>query len=119
MQEKKTGNHSRKKFVDSSEYNIRCAYIFKRFASQAKGSGDEDSEEKDELPDDGEDEDKVLSIGDLLPTVTLKNEKDEDVNVAEIAAEKGLILFLVPKADTRQSTLQLWDARFLDVSRFF
>lgn len=105
--EKKTGSHSRKKLVYSSEL---CAYRYKRFASQAKGSGDEDGEEQDELPDDGED--KVLSIGDLLPTVTLKNEKDEDVNVAELAAEKGLILFLVPRADTRQSNFATLGCRF-------
>ncbi|KAF8512723.1 thioredoxin-like protein [Gautieria morchelliformis] len=80
----------------------------KPLPKKAKGSGDEDGEEQDELPDEGED--KVLSISDLLPTVTLKNEKDEDVNVAELAAEKSLILFLVPKADTHQSTLQPWDA---------
>ena len=29
------------------------------------------------------------------------------MNVAELAAEKGLVLFLVPKADTRQSPLPL------------
>lgn len=44
---------------------------------------------------------KELDIGDILPSVTLKNEKEEDVNVADLVAEKGLVLFLVPKADTR------------------
>lgn len=38
-----------------------------------------------------------------MPAVTLKNEKDEDVEVAELAAENGVVLFLVPKADTRES----------------
>lgn len=74
-----------------------------RHESQAKGS--EDGEEHDELADDDDEEDsnvKTLDIGELLPAVTLKNEKDEGVNVAELAAEKGLVLFLVPKADTRQ-----------------
>ena len=42
-----------------------------------------------------------LEIGDSLPTLILKNEKAEDVQIAELAAEKGVILFLVPKADTR------------------
>lgn len=42
-----------------------------------------------------------LEIGDALPELTLKNEKDEDVQVSTLAAERGVILFLVPKADTR------------------
>ena len=47
-------------------------------------------------------EPKLIDIGDNLPTLTLKNEKGEDVEVANLAAEKGVILFLVPKADTRE-----------------
>ena len=75
---------------------------------QAKGSSEENGEEHDQLPDDDDDEVAGLNIniGDLIPTVTLKNEKDLDVNLAELTAEKGLVLFLVPKADTRQSPLQ-------------
>ena len=38
-----------------------------------------------------------------MPDLTLKNEKGEDVQVAELAAEKGVVFFLVPKADTRRS----------------
>ena len=44
---------------------------------------------------------KAVDIGDALPSLTLKNEKGEDVEVSTLAAEKGVILFLVPKADTR------------------
>lgn len=43
-----------------------------------------------------------LDIGDTLPSYTLKNEKDEDIDVSALAMDKGLILFLVPKADTRE-----------------
>ena len=46
-----------------------------------------------------------IDIGDVLPSYTLKNEKGEDVDVATLAAEKGVIFFLVPKADTRESSL--------------
>lgn len=49
---------------------------------------------------------KAIDIGDSLPTLTLKNEKDEDVEIGELAAEKGVVLFLVPKADTRTLILQ-------------
>ena len=44
----------------------------------------------------------AIDIGDTLPSYTLKTEKDEDVDIATLTAEKGLILFLVPKADTRE-----------------
>lgn len=44
----------------------------------------------------------AIDIGDPLPSYTLKNEKDEDVDVSTLTAEKGLVLFLVPKADTRE-----------------
>ncbi|KAL0572225.1 thioredoxin peroxidase dot5 [Marasmius crinis-equi] len=47
-----------------------------------------------------------IDIGDPLPTLTLKNEKDEDVDVSKLAAEKGVVVFLVPKADTPGCTTQ-------------
>lgn len=43
-----------------------------------------------------------IDIGDSLPTLTLKNEKNEDVQIADLTSEKGVVLFLVPKADTRK-----------------
>ena len=39
----------------------------------------------------------------MLPSYILKNEKDEDVDVASLTAENGVVFFLVPKADTRAS----------------
>lgn len=48
----------------------------------------------------------TIDIGNSLPSLTLKNEKDEDVQVADLASEKGVILFLVPKADTPGCTNQ-------------
>ncbi|RDX54542.1 AhpC-TSA-domain-containing protein [Lentinus brumalis] len=47
-----------------------------------------------------------INVGDTLPSYIVKNEKDEDVDVATLAAEKGVILFLVPKADTPGCTQQ-------------
>ncbi|KIK43460.1 hypothetical protein CY34DRAFT_709886 [Suillus luteus UH-Slu-Lm8-n1] len=38
--------------------------------------------------------------------MTLKNEKGEDIDTGSIAAEKGVVLFLVPKADTPGCTTQ-------------
>ncbi|KAJ7343860.1 AhpC-TSA-domain-containing protein [Mycena albidolilacea] len=57
---------------------------------------------------DSEPEEKLaaIDIGDSLPTLTLKNEKDEDVEVASLTADKGLVLFLIPKADTPGCTNQ-------------
>lgn len=47
-----------------------------------------------------------IDIGDPLPNLTLKNEKDEDVDVSNLAASKGVVIFLVPKADTPGCTTQ-------------
>ncbi|KDR79327.1 hypothetical protein GALMADRAFT_1233899 [Galerina marginata CBS 339.88] len=47
-----------------------------------------------------------IEIGGSLPELVLKNEKGEDVQISELAAEKGVILFLVPKADTPGCTTQ-------------
>ncbi|KAH9923512.1 AhpC-TSA-domain-containing protein [Fomitopsis serialis] len=48
----------------------------------------------------------TIDVGDVLPSLTLKNEKGEDVDVATLAADKGVIFFLVPKADTPGCTTQ-------------
>jgi uncharacterized Rmd1/YagE family protein len=42
-----------------------------------------------------------VEVGEKLPSFVLKNEKDVDVDVSTLTGEKGLVLFLVPKADTR------------------
>jgi len=39
-------------------------------------------------------------VGDTLPDVILRNEKSEDVRVADLAKETGVVIFAVPKADT-------------------
>ena len=59
------------------------------------GEGESDKKDSEDLIGN-------IDIGDSLPSITLKNEKGEDVDIANLAAEKGVILFLVPKADTRQ-----------------
>lgn len=40
--------------------------------------------------------------GETLPSLVLKNEKGEDIDTASLIAEQGVVLFLVPKADTRE-----------------
>ncbi|KAH9965315.1 thioredoxin-like protein [Russula dissimulans] len=47
-----------------------------------------------------------IDIGDSLPSYVLKNEQGEDIDVAELAEEKGVILFSIPKADTPGCTTQ-------------
>ena len=39
-----------------------------------------------------------------MPSLTLKNEKGEDLDVSSLASDKGVVFFLVPKADTRTCT---------------
>ena len=43
-----------------------------------------------------------MKLGEPLPDLVLKNEEGEEVKVQTLAAnKKGVVLFLVPKADTR------------------
>lgn len=63
-------------------------------------------EEEGEAVDEPTPDVAKLEIGDVLPELTLKNEKEEDVQVSTLAAEKGVIFFLVPKADTPGCTTQ-------------
>jgi len=50
---------------------------------------------------------KELELGDVLPALTLKNQQDEEVDVKGlIAADKGVVFFLVPKANTPGCTKQ-------------
>jgi len=71
---------------------------------KAKADAEEGEGEAEE-PDDSE-KLAAIDIGDSLPTLTLKNEKDEDVEVSTLTADKGLVLFLIPKADTPGCTNQ-------------
>lgn len=43
-----------------------------------------------------------IDVGDTLPSLVLKNEKGEDVDTTSLTIESGAVLFLVPKADTRE-----------------
>ncbi|EJD40746.1 AhpC-TSA-domain-containing protein [Auricularia subglabra TFB-10046 SS5] len=74
-------------------------------------NGDEPEKKKpgtETVAEEGDEEDEVkeLEIGGLLPDITLQNEKGEDVSIRSLAADKGLVLFLFPKADTPGCTKQ-------------
>lgn len=47
-----------------------------------------------------------LAVGDTLPSVTLKNEEDKEVNVSELTKATGIVLFAYPKANTPGCTTQ-------------
>ncbi|KNE95240.1 hypothetical protein PSTG_11413 [Puccinia striiformis f. sp. tritici PST-78] len=50
---------------------------------------------------------KNLAVGEKLPdSIILKNHEDEDVNVLDLTAEKGLIVFIYPKSNTPGCTNQ-------------
>ncbi|PAV17721.1 peroxiredoxin Q [Pyrrhoderma noxium] len=53
-------------------------------------------------------DDVGLALDEPLPDVVLKNEAEEDVRVADLTKDgkKGVVLFLVPKADTPGCTTQ-------------
>ncbi|KAJ7930885.1 AhpC-TSA-domain-containing protein [Mycena leptocephala] len=75
--------------------------------TKKKAKADDAEEEGDaEEPKEPEEKLAAIDIGDSLPTFTLKNEKDEDVEVSTLTADKGLVLFLVPKVDTGGCTTQ-------------
>jgi len=67
-------------------------------------------EEKDdaemEAEAEGSDAIKELQLGDVLPALALLNEKGQEVEVAKVAGDKGLVIFVVPKADTPGCTTQ-------------
>lgn len=47
-------------------------------------------------------EEDVLTIGAYMPSVTLKNDKGEDVETVTLYKETGVVIFAAPKADTRK-----------------
>jgi peroxiredoxin Q/BCP len=55
-----------------------------------------------EEDDESKVEEDVLSIGGSLPSVTLKDDKGEDVETATLYKETGVVIFAAPKADTRK-----------------
>lgn len=46
-----------------------------------------------------------IDIGDTLPPLVLRNEKDEEFDVSTVAKTKGAIIFLVPKVNTGELSL--------------
>ncbi|KAH7890635.1 thioredoxin-like protein [Phlebopus sp. FC_14] len=72
---------------------------------RAGPSGDDDSAQKE----------LRIHLGDTLPSLVLQNESGEDVDTASLVAERGVVLFLVPRADTPGCTQQacgfrdIWD----------
>ncbi|KAF8635264.1 hypothetical protein AX15_000487 [Amanita polypyramis BW_CC] len=74
----------------------------KKARASAKGAESATNDENESGPE----QLAPIDIGDVLPALILKNERDEEVQVAELAAEKGVVMFLVPKADTPGCTNQ-------------
>lgn len=48
-----------------------------------------------------------VTVGSVLPDLVLKNEKGDDIVVADLAKETGVIIFAIPKADTREFLFML------------
>jgi len=67
----------------------------------AEGEAATNPENEEPLP-----ELQSIDIGDVLPSLALKNEKGEDIEISGLATEKGVVFFLVPKADTAGCTAQ-------------
>ncbi|KII85686.1 hypothetical protein PLICRDRAFT_116043 [Plicaturopsis crispa FD-325 SS-3] len=97
--EKKVKAPVKKRSVDDSAEETATK------SKKAKGNAD-DAPAADEPEADAAPAVEAIDLGGSLPSVTLKNEKGEDVDVATLTAEKGVVLFLVPKADTPGCTTQ-------------
>ncbi|TFK50473.1 AhpC-TSA-domain-containing protein [Heliocybe sulcata] len=75
-------------------------------SKKAKSTGRKTKEPKEDASDTPAPTLSPIDVGDSLPSFVLKNEQDEDVDVATLSAEKGVVIFLVPKADTPGCTNQ-------------
>jgi len=91
---------------DSSEPGVR--------EDSSESDIQEDSSESDvQEEEENEQEDRprnpldmTIGIGDTIPPHhTLKNEKDEDIQVSALTAEEGLVLFIVAKANAPACTV--------------
>lgn len=73
--------------------------------AKAKEAIPEEAAEKEkeaEAPADAEPETdgKALKEGDKLPSITLKDEEGQDVEIGKLAGDKGVVLFLYPKVSS-------------------
>ncbi|GAA5902641.1 hypothetical protein JCM6882_009340 [Rhodosporidiobolus microsporus] len=79
--------------------------------AQKKEKKAADKKEDAEADEPKEVEGGRYKIGDVVEDVKLKNEDDKDVSLAELYAEKGLVIFSYPKANTPGCTTQACNFR--------
>jgi peroxiredoxin Q/BCP len=77
-----------------------------RIAASTTTTAKPDAQEAVETPPAETPAPASINIGDTLPSYTLKNEQGEDIDTANLAEEKGVIIFSIPKADTSGCTTQ-------------
>jgi len=99
----------------SSQSGVEQPKLETKTKATAKRSAEDDnkqsSSKKAKAKDTDQDTEAVpkisqIDIGDSLPSLTLQNEKDESIDVSTLTTEKGVVFFLVPKADTPGCTNQ-------------
>ncbi|POW02778.1 hypothetical protein PSTT_11529 [Puccinia striiformis] len=62
---------------------------------------------------------KNLAVGEKLPdSIILKNHEDEDVNVLDLTAEKGLIVFIYPKVCPHVFLIRIYRVLLLTLASF-
>ncbi|KIL60331.1 hypothetical protein M378DRAFT_110241 [Amanita muscaria Koide BX008] len=109
-----TKNNTKKRSAEAEpgegEANAEESSTNKKAKPSSETQAPQSDETQDKAAEGGEQEEEEalqpIDIGGTLPTLTLKNEKDEDVQVADLAAQRGVVMFLVPKADTPGCTTQ-------------
>jgi len=77
-----------------------------RLAANATTTATPDTQEVVETPPAETPALAPIDIGDALPSYILKNEQGEDIDIAKLAEEQGVVIFSIPKADTSGCTTQ-------------
>ncbi|WVQ62282.1 uncharacterized protein L199_000421 [Kwoniella botswanensis] len=112
---KEVNSQKRSAENDASTDNKKAKATTTSKASEPKSSKKEDtkSKEKEEKKAEAPASAKAdtgskgaLKLGDKPPKITLKDNEGNDVDVSQLAGEKGVVVFLYPKADTPGCTTQ-------------
>jgi peroxiredoxin Q/BCP len=75
----------------------------KKLKSEAKVDDADDAKEDSPPKESGK---NSITVGSVLPDLILKNEKGDDIQIADLTKETGVIIFAIPKADTPGCTKQ-------------
>jgi hypothetical protein len=90
--------------------SIVIKYKKKRVGSEVPPQSPSKKAKKAQVTDDDKDKKKSVSwaIGDKVPDLELRNQRDEPVSLQTLCKDCGIIVFLYPKANTPVSIRHSW-----------